>query len=233
MDEMQTKDSIYTRTEMLLGRESVERLGRASVILFGVGGVGGYAAEALVRSGVGKITLVDFDRVSVSNLNRQIIATEATLGSYKTEAAKDRLLLINPRAEITLCTERLTAESAKVLALDSYDFVLDCIDELAPKLALLARASELGVPVISSMGAGNKLDPTRFRIADISKTHTDPLARAVRSGLRKMGINHLMTVFSDEPPLRVGTRTPGSVAFAVGAAGLAMASYAVRELCGL
>lgn len=230
MDEMQTKDNIYTRTEMLLGPDSVERLRRARVIIFGVGGVGGYAAEALCRTGVGKIALCDFDRVSVSNLNRQIIATEHTLGVYKTEAARDRLLCINANAEITLYTERYTAESADGIDLSSFDLILDCIDELPAKLELIRRASVLGVPIISSMGAGNKLDPTRFTVTDISKTHTDPLARAVRSGLRKMGINHLPVVFSDEPPVHTGTRTPGSVAFAVGAAGLAMASFAVREL---
>ena len=230
MDEMQTKDNIYTRTEMLLGPDSVERLRCARVIIFGVGGVGGYAAEALCRTGVGKIALCDFDRVSVSNLNRQIIATEHTLGVYKTEAARDRLLSINANAEITLYTERYTAESADSIDLSSFDLILDCIDELPAKLELIRRASVLGVPIISSMGAGNKLDPTRFTVTDISKTHTDPLARAVRSGLRKMGINHLPVVFSDEPPVHTGTRTPGSVAFAVGAAGLAMASFAVREL---
>ena len=227
---MQTNDNIYTRTEMLLGIEAVAKLRASRVIVFGVGGVGGYAVEALVRAGVGSITLVDHDRVSVTNINRQIIATSSTVGLYKVEAMKARILDINPDTEVTSLALEYSEENADSFNLTDYDLVLDCIDSVRAKIHLIFSAKRGGVPIISSMGAGRRLDPARFRITDISKTHTDPLARAVRSGLRKVGINHLPVVFSDEPPVHTGTRTPGSVAFAVGAAGLAMASYAVREL---
>ncbi|MBR2342779.1 MAG: tRNA threonylcarbamoyladenosine dehydratase [Clostridia bacterium] len=228
---MQTNDNIYTRTEMLLGKEGVERLRASRVIIFGVGGVGGYATEALARAGVGNITLVDFDRVSVSNLNRQIIATHSTVGMYKTEAMRDRILDINPSAAVTAVTAEYTEETSTDFKLGEYDLVLDCIDSVRSKISLIAAAKAAGVPIISSMGAGSKLDPTRFRVADISKTHTDPLAKAVRTGLRKLGITSLTVVFSDEEPIRRdGERTVGSVSFVPSAAGLVMASEAVRML---
>ena len=228
---MQTNDNIYTRTEMLLGKEGVERLRAARIIVFGVGGVGGYAVEALARAGVGDITLVDFDRVSVSNLNRQIIATHSTVGMYKTEAMRNRILDINPSAAVTAIAAEYTEESSADFRLNEYDLVLDCIDSVRSKISLIAAAKAVGVPIISSMGAGSKLDPTRFRIADISKTHTDPLAKAVRTGLRKIGITSLTVVFSDEEPIRHdGERTVGSVSFVPSAAGLVMASGAVKIL---
>ena len=228
---MQTNDNIYTRTEMLLGIEAVAKLRASRVIVFGVGGVGGYAVEALVRAGVGKIALVDHDRVSVTNINRQIIATESTVGLYKVEAMKDRILDINPSAEVIPLPLEYNEASADVFNLTDYDLVLDCIDSVKSKIHLILSAKRGGVPIISSMGAGRRLDPTRFRITDISKTHTDPLAKAVRVGLRKAGVNSLTVVFSDEEPLPPSpSGVPASISFVPGSAGLVMASEAVKVL---
>jgi len=216
---------------MLLGGEAVERLCKSSVIIFGVGGVGGHALEAIARAGVGRICVVDGDTVSVSNLNRQLLATVSTVGRPKAEVARERVLEINPEAKVTARAEFYSPENADSFPLSEYDLVLDCIDSVKSKLHLIESAKRAGVPVISALGAGNKLDPTRFRITDISKTHTDPLAKVIRTELRKRGINHLTVVFSDEEPkTSSGERLPGSVSFVPGAAGLVMAAEAVRLL---
>lgn len=226
---MEKKDSIYTRTEMMLGERAVERLRTSHVAVFGVGGVGGFTTEALCRAGVGKITLVDSDRVAVSNINRQIIATHSTVGKYKTEAMLERIKDINPECEVVIYNEFYSEENP--ISLDGIDYVADCIDSVKSKLHLISEAVSGGVRVISSMGAGNKLDPTRFTVADISKTHTDPLAKVIRTELRRRGINHLKVVFSDEPPINpTGERTPGSVSFVPSVVGLIIAGEIIKDL---
>ena len=245
---MREQDS---RTAMLLGEDGVDLLRSAHVAVFGVGGVGGYTVEALARAGVGKLTLVDADTVSVSNINRQIIALHSTVGKYKTEAARDRVLDINPEAVVVCKNLYFSEECADEFNFRDYDFVVDAIDSLSSKIELICRATEAGVPVISAMGAGNKLDPTRFEVADISKTEVCPLARAVRIALRKRGINHLRVVYSRELPAitgdatddrtpvadgkhRVGPkRAPGSLSFVPSAMGLIIAGEVICELSGI
>ena len=214
---------------MMLGTEAVEKLKNSHVAVFGVGGVGGFTAEAICRAGVGKITLIDSDRVAVSNINRQIIATHSTVGTYKTEAMKARMHDINPECEVTVYNQFYSPENP--IPLDGIDYVADCIDSVKSKLHLITEATASGIKVISSMGAGNKLDPTRFTVADISKTHTDPLAKVIRTELRKRGINHLKVVFSDEPPINPsGERTPGSVSFVPSVVGLIIAGEIIKDV---
>ena len=224
-------ESIYERTELMLGNDAVKRLKDAKICVVGVGGVGGFAAEALARAGVGMLTLVDNDVVSVSNINRQIIALHSTVGTYKTEAMKARIADINPECAVT-CHSMFYDESTKdVLNLIEYNYVLDCIDSVSSKVLLISEAKASGCNIISAMGAGNKLDPTRFRVSDISKTTTDPLARAIRGRLKKLGINHLKVVFSDELPINPsGERTPGSISFVPSVMGLIMAGEVIKDL---
>lgn len=217
---------------MLIGTDALEKLKSATVAVFGVGGVGGYAVEALARAGVGRLVLVDSDVVSLSNINRQIIATHRTVGMYKTEAMRERLLEINPDIEIELHT--VFFDETRVLDFDfsSYDYVVDAIDSIGAKIELIVAAKSVGTPIISAMGAGNKLDPTRFEISDISKTEVCPLARAVRTRLRKRGINNLKVVYSKELP-RVandGERVPASISFVPSAMGLVIASAVVKDI---
>lgn len=220
---------------MMLGEEGVRRLFAAKVAIFGVGGVGGYAAEALARAGVGQITLVDSDKVSVSNINRQIIATHSTVGMYKTEAMRERIASINPEAEV-ICQSLFFDEKTKdVFDFSEYDYVIDAIDSLSAKVELIASVTAAGTKIISAMGAGNKLDPTRFEVSDISKTTVCPLARAVRIALRKRGINHLKVVYSKEPPVLVrqegeGSRVPGSVSFVPSVMGLIIAGEVIKDI---
>ena len=225
------EESIYTRTEMMLGEGGVSNLRASHVAVFGIGGVGGFAVEALARAGVGALTLIDADRVSVSNLNRQIIATKSTVGEYKTEAARARILDINPDCRVTTHNLFFGEETKDEISLAEFDYIIDAIDSVRSKLLLIRRAHEAGVRIISSMGAGNKLDPTRFRVTDISKTHTDPLAKVIRTELRRAGINRLRVVFSDEPPVNpTGDRTPGSVSFVPSAVGLILAGEVIKEI---
>lgn len=227
----------HIRTEMMLGEEGVKRLHAARVAVFGVGGVGGYAVEALARAGVGHIEVIDSDRVSLSNINRQIIATHTTVGMYKTEAMRERILSINPEAEI-VCHSIFFDESSKgSFDFKSYDYVIDAIDSLSAKVELIASATESGTKIISAMGAGNKLDPTRFEVSDISKTTVCPLARAVRIALRKRGINHLKVVYSKEPPVLPPEvsdgekrRVPGSISFVPSVMGLILAGEVIKDI---
>ena len=226
---MECKQNLYTRTAMMLGDEAVDRLKASHVAVFGVGGVGGFTVEALARAGVGKITLIDADTVSVSNINRQIIALNSTVGKYKTEAMKERIADINPECEVITVNEFYSEENP--IDLSSFDYVADCIDSVKSKLYLVCEAKAKGINIISSMGAGNKLDPTRFKVADISKTHTDPLAKVMRTELRKNGVNHLKVVFSDEPPINpTGERTPGSVSFVPSVVGLIIAGEIIKDI---
>lgn len=229
----------FSRTAMLLGEPAMERLARARVAVFGVGGVGGYVVEALARSGVGTLEVTDNDSVSLSNLNRQILATHATLGMRKVEAARRRVLEINPRSEVVTHDCFLLPETADEFDFTRYDFVVDAVDTVAAKLTLAERCTALGVPLISCMGTGNKLDPEALHIMDLSKTSMCPLARVMRYELRKRGIRHLTVLCSEETPLRPlmtatdgGTRrdVPGSTAFVPAAAGLMIAGYVVRKL---
>ena len=223
-------EDLYTRTAAMLGEEGVLRLRGARVAVIGVGGVGGFAAEALARAGVGHITVLDSDRVAPSNINRQIIATQKTVGMLKVDAIKQRIVDINPDIEVKTLPIFYNEETETELSISDFDYILDCIDSTRSKLLLIKRATSAGVPIISSMGAGNKLDPTRFRVADISKTHTDPLAKVIRTELKRCGISHLKTVWSDEPPVHVGSRTPASVSFVPSVVGLIMAGEVIKHI---
>ena len=230
--ESATQDSPEERTALMLGESAVERLKQSRVIIFGIGGVGGHALEAIVRAGVGTVAVVDGDRVSRSNLNRQLLATVKTVGMVKTEAARERVAEIAPDCRLITHELFVTPENVSTLNLAEYDYVIDAIDTVTSKIAIIKEAKKYGVPVISSMGTGNKLDPTRFRVSDIEKTNTDPLARAVRALLKKEGIKKVKVLWSDEPPISVGKRTPGSVSFVPSAAGIIIASSVIRDLIG-
>lgn len=233
----------FSRTERLLGRAAMEKLGRSTVAVFGIGGVGSYAVEALVRSGVGGLALFDDDRVCPSNLNRQIIATRETVGQSKVEAERARILSINPACRVEARACFYSEQSAGDCDLGRYDYIVDAIDTVPSKLTLIERAAAAGVPVISSMGAGNKLDPTRFEVADIYETSVCPLARVMRRELKKRGIAALKVVYSKEPPMslqgdepaegREDGRAPGSVAFVPSVAGLILAGEVIRDIAGL
>ena len=230
-------DERFTRTEALIGKAAMERLKNSHVAVFGVGGVGGYAAEALSRSGVGKITLVDSDTVSISNINRQIIATEKTVGKYKTEVMRDRILSINPGCEVTVKTLFFSEDTLSEFNLSEYDYIIDAIDTVTSKLLLIENAVKLGIKIISSMGTGNKLHPEALKIADISKTSVCPLARVMRRELRARGINHLKVLYSEEEPRKItvsdGEKTrhaPASISFVPSVAGLIIGGEVVREI---
>ena len=233
----------FSRTELLLGAEGMERLYGARVAVFGLGGVGGMAAEALCRSGVGALDLIDKDTVSLTNLNRQIFATRDTVGRPKVEAARDRLLSINPDLKLTLWQCFYLPETAAQFDFTQYDYIIDAIDTVTGKLQLAAEAVRCGTPIISSMGTGNKLDPTAFRVADITETRCCALSRVMRKELRKRGIEHLKVVYSEEAALTPGESgelpeqgrrsIPGSTAFVPPAAGLILAGEVVKDIAGV
>ena len=231
----------FSRTELLLGKENMEKLAEARVCIFGIGGVGGYVAEALARSGVGHLELVDNDVVCLSNLNRQIIATHGTLGQYKVDVMKERILSINPAAEVTVHKCFYLPETRAQFDFTNYDYVVDAIDTVAGKIALVLQAEESGMPVISSMGAGNKLDPAAFQVADIYQTTVCPLAKVMRKELKKRGVKKLKVVYSKEQPVAVQNdeeslqssprrSIPGSIAFVPSVAGLIIAGEVVKDL---
>ena len=235
----------YDRTRLLLGEDGVERLKSAHVIVFGIGGVGGYAVEALARAGVGHISLVDHDQVSITNLNRQLLATHDTVGQDKVDVAKSRIRSIDPTVAVTVHKTFYLQETADAFDFSQYDYVVDAIDTVSGKLAIIARAKEAGVPVISCMGTGNKLDATAFRVADISKTSGCALARIMRKECAKRGLKGVKVVYSQELPTQTeeteemisqragsGRRTtPGSVSFVPGVAGLILAGEVIKDLC--
>lgn len=227
----------FSRTEMLLGKRAVEKLKASRVAIFGLGGVGGYTLEALARSGVGTFDLIDSDVVSLSNINRQIIATHKTVGKPKVEVAKERVLQINPDAVVNIHNVFYLPETAEEFDFSKYDYVVDAIDTVVGKIELVLRAKSANVPIISCMGAGNKLDPTRFEVADISRTSVCPLARTMRVELRKRGVDRLKVVYSKEPPVKVeqavvqGNKPiPGSNAFVPSVAGLIIAGEVIKDL---
>ncbi len=220
-----------SREAALIGEEAVETLKRARVTVFGVGGVGSYTVEALARCGIGALTLIDGDEVALSNLNRQLIADHTTIGQKKAEVAASRVKAINPACEVTAHTVFADgSNTADLLSASRPDFIVDAIDCVTTKLLIAEWARDSGVPLIASMGTGNKLDPSKLQIADISKTSVCPLARVMRRELRLRGINHLPVLFSTEDPVKVGQRTPASIAFVPSTGGLLIAGYVVRQL---
>ena len=224
----------FSRTELLLGGGAMEILKDARVAVFGIGGVGGYVAEALARSGVGTLILTDKDKICLSNLNRQIIALHSTLGRYKTEVMRERILDINPEARVITHECFYLPETKGAFDFSFYSYVVDAVDTVTAKLSLVEEAEKAGVPIISSMGAGNKLNPFLFETADIYETSVCPLARVMRRELRKRGIPHLRVVYSKEEPLKPLKEAdgPGSTAFVPSAAGLLIASEVIRDLTG-
>ena len=240
-------DGIFSRTEMLLGREAVEKLARSRVAVFGIGGVGGYVVEALVRSGIGAIDVVDNDVIDAGNINRQIIATCENIGRNKVDEAEKRIRSINPDCIVRTYKTFFLPETASVFDFAAYDYVADATDTVTGKLALIENAVKAGVPVISSMGAGNKTDPTAFRVADIYDTRVCPLAKIMRRECRKRGIEKLKVVYSEEQPVKpvfseksdeekessVRRRdVPGSISFVPSVAGLVMAGEIIKDLTG-
>ena len=237
----------FSRTELLLGKEAMEKLAGSRVAVFGVGGVGGYVCEALVRSGVGAFDLIDDDKVCLTNLNRQIIATRKTVGKYKVDVMKERILDINPDTDVRIHKCFFLPENADEIPFQEYDYVVDAIDTVAAKIAIVMKCDELNIPLISSMGTGNKLDPTRLQISDIYKTSVCPLARVMRHELKKRGIKKLKVLYSEEnplPPLKEYSSaeeikgssrrsTPGSVSFVPSAGGLIIGSEVIRDLIGI
>ena len=234
----------FSRTEILLGQEAMERLYKARVAVFGLGGVGGYTVEALARCGIGALDLIDSDTVSVSNINRQILATHSTVGKLKVDVAKARVLDINPNCDVKTYPCFYLPDTADQFDFTQYDYIVDCIDTVTGKLALVQRAAEAGTPIICCMGTGNKLDASAFEVADISKTTMCPLARIMRKELAKRGIKHLKVVYSKEEALTptgweeeaaaLGKRQiPGSVAFVPGAAGLILAGEVIKDIAGV
>ena len=245
----------FERTELLLGREAIDKLAHSRVAIFGVGGVGGYVCEALVRSGVAAFDLIDKDTVALSNLNRQIIATRKTIGKYKAEVMRDRILEINPDADVRIHNCFFLPENADEFPFEEYDYIVDAVDTVTAKIALVMKATEKNIPIISSMGAGNKLDGSMFRVADIYKTKVCPLAKVMRRELKKRGVKKLKVVYSEELPVRPIRNvesdskaedgnpldekkvrrkdTPGSVAFVPSVAGMIIAGEVVKDLCGI
>ena len=225
--------AFYDRTEAIIGSEGVEKLRRARVLVCGLGGVGGYIVEALARAGVGTIGLLDCDAVEESNLNRQIIATRETLGKRKTEAAKERVLSVNPDCRVVTYDLRYSAETADEVCLADYDYVADAVDTVSAKLELISRAKAANVAIVSSMGTGNKLN-TDFVICDIEKTSVCPLARVMRKELRKRGIKGVNVLYSEEEPRpSAEERTPASVSYVPAVAGLTIAGRIIRDIAGV
>lgn len=244
----------FSRTQLLLGEEVMNKLKRSRVAVFGIGGVGGYVCEALVRSGVGAFDLIDDDKVCLTNLNRQIIATRETVGKYKAEVMKERMLSINPEVDVRIYKCFFLPENADEFPFAEYDYIVDAIDTVTAKLEIIMRAEQMNIPVISAMGAGNKLDPTRFKVSDIYKTTMDPLAKVMRRELKKRNVKKLKVVYSDEKPTRpiedmsISCRThcicppgaehkcterrdiPGSTAFVPAVCGLIIAGEVIKDL---
>lgn len=231
----------FARSELLLGKENMEKLKRSRVAVFGIGGVGGFAAEALARTGVGALELFDMDTVSITNINRQIIAALDTVGKYKTDVMKERIALINPEAEVVSHRCFFLPDNSAEFDFSKYDYVVDAVDTVTAKIEFVMKCRENGVPIISSMGAGNKLDPTRFEVEDIYKTSVCPLARVMRTELRKRGVERLKVVYSKEPPVvplsseetSAKKSVPGSLAFVPSVAGLIIAGEVIKDLCGI
>ncbi|MEW8973351.1 MAG: tRNA threonylcarbamoyladenosine dehydratase [Tissierellaceae bacterium] len=230
-------NSIFARTQIILGQEGMARLAKSTVAVFGIGGVGSYATEAMVRSGLGKIILIDYDIIDISNINRQIHATTKTIGRPKVEVMRERLLEINPDLQIQIYKEKYNEETRDLLLDKSYDYVVDAIDMISSKIDLIVNCETMGIPIISSMGAGNKMSPSLFRVGDIYETKVCPLAKVMRRELRRRNIERLKVVWSEEEPIKVNLESenlrkavPGSVAFVPSVAGLIIASEVIKDL---
>ena len=219
----------FSRTEMLIGKCGIEKLNNSKVAIFGIGGVGSYAVEALARAGVGSFLLIDGDEVDITNLNRQIIATTKTIGKSKVEAAKERILEINSNAKVELYKEFFMPESKEILD-ETVDYIVDAVDTVTAKIELVIRANRLGIPIISSMGTGNKLDPTKFEVTDIYKTSVCPLAKVMRKELRKRGVESLKVVYSKEEPISIKNESPSSISFVPSVAGLIIAGEVIKDI---
>lgn len=227
----------FSRSGLLIGADGMEKLSNSTVAIFGIGGVGSYAAEALARTGIGKIILVDYDIIDISNINRQVHATTSTIGMFKVEAMKERLMEINPDIEVIIFKEKYNKDTKYVLLSPDYDYIVDAIDMISSKLDLIVSTKILGIPIISSMGAGNKLNPTQFRVSDIYSTSIDPMSRVMRRELKKRGIDNLKVVWSDEIPMKINMEVedirkaiPGSISFVPPVAGLIIASEVIKDL---
>lgn len=231
-------EELFSRSELIYGKEAMDKLNKCHVAIFGVGGVGGYVVEALARTGVGHFTLIDNDTVALSNFNRQIIATKETLGKYKVDVMKERILSINDKAVVEVKKMFVLPENIDEIDFSQFDYIVDAIDTVKAKLAIIAKANELNIPMISSMGAGNKLNPMGFIVTDINKTDTCPLAKKIRYELRQMGIKKLKVVYSKEQPVKLKKQLfnenkkpiPGSNAFVPSACGLLIASEVINDL---
>lgn len=228
----------FSRTELLIGQEGIAKLKNSKVAIFGIGGVGSFAAEALARSGLGQIVMIDHDVVSASNINRQILATSQTIGQAKVQAMKDRILTINPQCQVTIFEKLYLPATSQELLADDYDYIIDAVDMVTAKLDLVVEANKRDIPIICAMGAGNKMDPTRFEVADIYQTSVCPLAKVMRKELRKRNILGLKVVYSKEVPIKMPssndgeTRRPttGSIAFVPPVAGLIIAGEVIKDI---
>ncbi len=222
----------FSRTELLIGKEGIEKLQNSKVAIFGIGGVGSFVVEALVRAGIGSFVLVDKDTVDITNLNRQIIATRRTIGKPKVEIAKERILEINPNAKVEIYQQFFMPDSEEILD-NTIDYIVDAVDTVTAKIELVVRANKLNIPIISSMGAGNKLDPTKFEVTDIYKTSVCPLAKVMRKELKSRGISNLKVVYSKEKPIKpncIENRIPGSISFVPSVAGLIVAGEVIKDI---
>lgn len=225
----------FSRTELLIGKEKIEKLKNSKVAIFGLGGVGSYVLEGLVRAGIGNFILVDKDEVDITNLNRQIIATRKTIGKPKVEVAKERILEINPEANVEIYQEFFMPETKGILD-ESIDYIVDAVDTVTAKIELVVRANKLNIPIISSMGTGNKLDPTRFEVTDIYKTSICPLAKVMRKELKTRGIKELKVVYSKEEPIKIQAynevrkQVPASISFVPSVAGLIIAGEVIKDI---
>lgn len=225
----------FSRTEKLIGQDSIERLASCRVGIFGIGGVGGYVMEALARSGIGHFDLIDNDTVNITNLNRQIIATHDTIGRFKVDAAKDRILSINPKAKVSVYKTFYLPENSFQFDFSTYDYIIDAVDTVTAKIEIIVNAKKAGVPVISCMGTGNKLNPTLFEITDIYKTSVCPLAKVMRRELKKRGVEKLKVLYSKEEPIKQNSDNspkpvPASISFVPSAAGLIIAGEVIKDL---
>lgn len=220
----------FERTSLLIGEENIQKLNNSNVIVFGVGGVGSYVVEALVRSGIGNLSIVDFDIVDETNINRQIIALHSTIGKKKVEVAKERIIDINPNINLEVFDTFVSPDTINTFDFSKYDYVVDAIDNVTGKLLIIQKAIEANVPIICSLGTANKLDPSKLILTDISKTHTCPLAKVVRTKLRQFGINHLDVLFSSEEPIKTNSNTLGSMPYVPSIGGLLIASHIIKNL---
>lgn len=226
----QIKMSQFSRFELLIGKDNLIKLSKFHVLVFGIGGVGGHVVDALARSGISHITIVDKDDVEETNINRQLVASYNTIGKAKVDVMKEHILSINPNAEVHAIKKFYLPENSKEFDFSKYDYIVDCVDNMSAKISIICEAKLVGTPVISALGAGNKLDPIKLEVSDLYKTSVDPLAKILRRELRKRNIDSLKVVYSKETPIEVESRTPASSAFVPSSMGLIIASEVIKDL---